>query len=110
MRIVIQGSLTAKQMGDVVKEIVSNTLEKAEVKGKRAVLHNPVVEFNLNIQGEEQPQLLVDDEKGTMLTIHTGYKDGEMTEYVEVDRSELISKFDEMVANATGEEVKKDVE
>lgn len=97
MRIVVQGSLTATQLGEVVKEIVANTLEKAEAKGKRAVVHNPVVELNLNIKGEEKPMLLVDDEKGTMLTIHTGYAKGEMIDYVEVDRTELVEKFNELI-------------
>lgn len=92
-------------MGDAVKQIVQNTFEKAEVKGKRQALHNPVIEFNLNIQGSEQPQLLVDDEKNTMLTIHTGIKDGELVEYIEVDRSELVAKFNELVDNATSETV-----
>lgn len=105
MRIVVQGSLTGKQLGDVIKEIVENTLEKAEVKGKQKVLHNPVVEFNLNIQGEEKPMLLVDEEKGTMLTIHTGYEKGQMVDYVEVDRKELLSKFEEMLDSATEEGV-----
>jgi helix-turn-helix protein len=110
MRIVFQGSATGQQIGKAVAEIISNTLEKAEVKGQKYPIHNAVIEFNLNIQGQEKPMLLVDDEKGTMLTIHTGIEKGELTEYVEVDRSELIAKFDEMVANATGEETEKEEE
>lgn len=110
MRIVFQGSATPQQIGKGIAEILSNTLEKAEAKGQKYPIHNAVVEFNLNIQGQEQPVLIVDDEKGTMLTIHTGIEKGELTEYVEVDRSELIAKFDEMVANATGEEPAKEEE
>lgn len=105
MRIVLQGSMTPAQMGKAVAEILTNTLEKAEAKGKQYPIHNPVVEFNLNVQGEDKPVLLVDDEKNTMLTIHSGIEKGELTEYVEVDRSELVAKFDEMVDQATGEDV-----
>lgn len=104
MRIILQGSLTAQQMGKAVQEIIENTLEKAEVKGQKYPIHNPVIEFNLNVAGEDKPVLIVDDEKGTMLTIHSGIEKGKLTEYVEVDRSELIAKFDEMVGNATEEE------
>lgn len=103
MRIVFQGSMTASQMGKAVEEILSNTLEKAEAKGKRYPIHNAVVEFNLNVQGEEKPVLIIDDEKNAMLTIHTGIEKGKLTEYVEIDRSELIAKFDQMVENSTGE-------
>lgn len=103
MRIVLQGSATPKQVGDAIQEILTNTLEKAEVKGKKYPVHNAVIEFNINIAGEDQPQLLVDDEKGTMLTIHTGIEKGKLVDYVEPDRKELLEKFNEMVDNATGE-------
>jgi hypothetical protein len=104
MRIVFQGSATAQQIGKAIEEILNNTLEKAEAKGQKYPIHNAVVEFNMNVKGQEKPVLLVDDEKGTMLTVHTGIEKGKLTEYVEVDRSELIAKFDEMVDNATGED------
>ena len=58
-----------------------------------------MVELNLMIEGHEQPQLLVDDEKNAMLTVHQGVKDGELTEYVEVDRSELVAKSNELMDN-----------
>lgn len=103
MRIVLQGSLTPQQMGKAVQEILENTLEKAEAKGQKYPIHNPVIEFNLNVQGEEKPVLIMDDERNTMLTVHSGIEKGKLTEYVEVDRSELIAKFDEMVDNATSE-------
>jgi helix-turn-helix protein len=103
MRIVLQGSATPKQVGAAIQEILANTLEKAEVKGQKYPLHNAVIEFNLNIQGQEKPMLLIDDERGTMLTIHSGISKGELTEYVEVDRSELVAKFDRMVEDATKE-------
>lgn len=99
MRIVFQGSATPQQIGKAVQEIVQETLEKAEVKGKRQVLHNVVFEANLNIQGFEEPQLLVNEEAGAMLTVHTGIKNGELTEYIEVDRQELVDKFNRMVAD-----------
>lgn len=104
MRIVLQGSATPQQVGKAIQEILTNTLEKAEVKGQKYPIHNAVIEFNINVAGEEKPMLLVDDEKGTMLTIHSGIEKGELTEYVEIDRSELLSKFNEMVDNATKEE------
>lgn len=112
MRIVLQGSLTPKQLGAAVKEILENTMIKAEAESQKYAIHNPVIEMNLNIKGEEQPMLLVDSEKNSMLTIHTGIKNGELVEYVEVDREELIAKFNEMVDAATGEPVEatKDVE
>lgn len=103
MRIVLQGSLTADQLGKAVKEIVENTLKKAEVKGTKYVLHNPVVEMNLNIKGQESPMLLIDDERNAMLTVHTGIENGKLVDYVEPDRGELLSKFNEMVENATKE-------
>lgn len=103
MRIVIQGSLTPKQLGDTVKEIVENTLQKAEVKGSKQVLHNPVVEMNLNIKGEEAPMLLIDDERNAMLTVHTGIENGKLVDYVEPDRGELLAKFNELVDNTTKE-------
>lgn len=103
MRIVLQGSATPKQVGDAIQEILTNTLEKAEVKGKKYPVHNAVIEFNINVAGEEKPVLIVDDEKGTMLTIHSGIEKGKLTEYVEPDRKELLEKFNEMVDNATGE-------
>lgn len=103
MRIVLQGSATPKQVGDAIQEILTNTLEKAEVKGKKYPVHNAVIEFNVNVAGEEKPVLIVDDEKGTMLTIHSGIEKGKLTEYVEPDRKELLEKFNEMVDNATGE-------
>jgi hypothetical protein len=103
MRIVFQGSATPAQIGAAISEILTNTLEKAEVSAKRYPLHNAVVEFNLNIAGEEQPMLLMDEERGTMFTVHTGIEKGKLTEYVEVDRSELVAKFDRMVAEATEE-------
>jgi hypothetical protein len=103
MRIVFQGNATAKQIGKSVQEILENTLEKAEVKSQKYPIHNAVVEFNINVAGEEKPMLLVDDEKGTMFTVHTGIEKGELTDYVEVDRTELYDKFNEMVDNATAE-------
>ncbi|MGN4692248.1 hypothetical protein [Bacillus cereus group sp. BfR-BA-01313] len=103
MRIIFQGSASPLQIGKAVQQIVQETLEKAEVKGKRQVLHNVVIEANLNIQGFEEPQLLVNEEAGTMLTIQTGIKNGELTEYVEVDRQELVDKFNRMVADETAE-------
>lgn len=104
MRIVLQGSATPKQVGDAIQEILTNTLEKAEVKGKKYPVHNAVIEFNINVAGEEKPVLIVDDEKGTMLTIHSGIEKGKLTEYVEPDRTELLEKFNEMVDNATPKE------
>ncbi|MDZ4632249.1 hypothetical protein ORN01_25165 [Bacillus cereus] len=104
MRIVLQGSATPKQVGDAIQEILTNTLEKAEVKGKKYPVHNAVIEFNVNVAGEEKPVLIVDDERGTMLTIHSGIEKGKLTEYVEPDRTELLEKFNEMVDNATGED------
>lgn len=104
MRVVLQGSCTPSQMGKAVQEILENTLEKAEVKGKKYPIHNAVIEFNINIAGEEQPMLLMDSEKGAMLTIHTGIEKGKFTEYVEPNREELLSKFNEMMDNATKEE------
>lgn len=103
MRIVLQGSLTPQQMGKAVQEILENTLEKAEAKGQKYPIHNPVIEFNLNVQGQDHPVLIMDDERNTMLTVHSGIDKGKLTEYVEVDRSELIAKFDEMVDSATAE-------
>lgn len=103
MRIVLQGSLTPTQLGKAVKEIVENTLQKAEVKGKKYTLHNPVVEMNLNIKGQETPMLLIDDERNAMLTVHTGIENGKLVDYVETDRTELLAKFDEMMDNATKE-------
>lgn len=99
MRIVLQGSCTPKQMAEAVKEIVENTLTKAEVTGKRQVLHNPVIEVNLNVKGEEKPVLIVDDERNAMLTIHSGIKNGELVDYVEPDRKELLAKFNEIVTD-----------
>lgn len=110
MRIVLQGSCTPAQLGKAVEEILKNTLEKAEVKGKKYPLHNAVVEFNLNVQGEEKPVLVLDEERGTMLTIHTGIEKGKLTEYVEVDRSELVAKFNEMVAEAEKEKEEQEQE
>lgn len=99
MRIVFQGDMTPNQLASAMKEIIENTLVKAEVDGKQKVLHNPVVETNLNLKGIEQPQLLIDTEKEGMLTIHTGYKNGEFTEYVEPDRKELVEKFNRVTDN-----------
>lgn len=104
MRIVFQGSATPQQIGKAVEEILNNTLEKAEVKGKKYPIHNAVVEFNINVAGEEKPMLLMDDEKNTMFTVHTGIEKGKLTDYVEVDRQELLDKFNEMVENTPGEE------
>lgn len=103
MRIVLQGMATPSQVGKAIEEILTNTLEKAEVKGKKYPIHNPVIEFNLNIQGEENPMVLLDEDRGGMFTVHSGIEKGKLTEYVEVDRSELISKFEEMVAEAEKE-------
>ena len=103
MRIVLQGMATPSQVGKAIEEILTNTLEKAEVKGKKYPTHNPVIEFNLNIQGEENPMVLLDEDRGGMFTVHSGIEKGKLTEYVEVDRSELISKFEEMVAEAEKE-------
>jgi len=99
MRLVLQGTMTPEELAKVVNEIVQDTLKKAEVEGQKQYIHNPVVELNLMIEGHEQPQLLVDDEKNAMLTVHQGVKDGELTEYVEVDRSELVAKFNELMDN-----------
>ncbi|MGG0487223.1 hypothetical protein ABEY65_28135 [Priestia aryabhattai] len=101
MRIVTQGSMTATQLGKVINEILSNTLGKLEAKGKRQPIHNAVVEFTLNLQGYDEPQLIVVDEGSAMLTIHTGVKNGELVEYVPVDRQELLDKFDRMVEEET---------
>lgn len=109
MRIVLQGSMTPKQMGEAVKTIVEDTLTKAEAKGKKKVLQNAVVEFTLNVQDADQPVLIVDDETGTMLTVHQGIENGELTEYVPPNREELIEKFDQMLAEAQ-EELKPDSE
>jgi hypothetical protein len=110
VRIVFQGDLSPKQLGEAIKEIIENTLGKVDAEGKRKMLHNPVFETNLNIKGVEAPQLLIEDEKETMLTIHTGIENGELTEYVEVDRSELLEKFnrvtDNMIEKADEEFVK----
>lgn len=103
MRIVLQGSLTPKQLGEAVKEIVENTLQKAEAKGTKHVLHNPVVEMNLNIKGQETPMLLIDDERNAMLTVHSGIENGKLIDYVEPDRGELLAKFNEMVETTTQE-------
>jgi hypothetical protein len=108
MRIVTQGSMTANQLGKVINEILSNTLEKMEVKGKRQPIHNAVVEFTLNLQGHDEPQLIVVDEGASMLTIHTGVKNGELVEYVPVDRQELLDKFDRLVEEGTAEAKKED--
>jgi hypothetical protein len=92
--------MTPAQLGKAVQEILENTMTKVEgVKTKRYPIHNAVVEFNLNIQGYDEPQLLMDDEQGNMLSIRTGYKHGQFTEYVEPDRTELLEKWDRMVAN-----------
>ncbi|WP_324658887.1 hypothetical protein [Bacillus cereus] len=104
MRLVLQGSATPKQVGDAIQEILANTLEKAEVKGKKYPIHNAVIEFNLNIAGEEQPVLVMDDERGAMLTIHTGIEKGKLIPYVEPDRKELLSKFNEMMDTAIEKE------
>lgn len=109
MRIVLQGNLTPKQLGDAVQKIVENTLEKAEAKGKKYVLHNPVIETNLNVQGQEEPVLIMDDERQTMFTVHSGIEKGELTEYKEVDRSELLEKFHE-VTDSILEKAEKDTE
>lgn len=103
MRIVFQGSATPAQLGKAVSSILTNTLEKMEVKGKRQPIQNAVVEFNLNLQGYETPQLITVDEGTKILTIHTGIENGELTEYVPVDRQELLDKFNEMVENGTKE-------
>jgi hypothetical protein len=103
MRIVFQGSATPAQLGKAISEILSNTLEKVEVKGKRQPLQNAVVEFNLNLQGYETPQLITVEDGTKILTIHTGIENGELTEYKEVDRKELLDKFNEMVENGTKE-------
>lgn len=108
MRIIFQGDMTPAQLGKAVKEIIETTLGKMEdTKPKRKMLHNPVVEVNLNLQGVDEPQLLIDEDKGqVMYQVRTGYKDGEFVEYVEVDRQELVDKFNRMVADVTGEEEK----
>jgi helix-turn-helix protein len=103
MRIVTQGSMTANQLGKVIAEILNDTLEKAEVKGKRQPIHNAVVEFNLNLQGYDEPQLITVEDGTKMFTVHTGVKNGELTEYVPVDRQELVDKFNEMVDNGVKE-------
>ena len=103
MRIIFQGSATPNQIAKGISEILSNTLEKMEVKGKRQPIQNAVVEFNLNLQGYNEPQLITVDEGTKILTIHTGIENGELTEYKEVDRKELLDKFNEMVENGTKE-------
>lgn len=110
MRIVLQGSCTPSQMGKAVQEILENTLEKAEAKGKKYPIHNAVVEFNLNVVGEDKPVLVMDDERGAMLTIHTGIEKGKLTEYVEPNREELLSKFNEMMDTAIEKEEEKEEE
>jgi hypothetical protein len=111
MRIIFQGDMTPSQLGKAVKEILDTTLSKIEdVKGKRKPLHNAVVEFTLNLQGIEEPQLLIDEDKGgVMYQVRTGIKDGEFVEYVEVDRQELVDKFNRM-ANMVTDETEKDPE
>lgn len=104
MRIVLQGSCTPSQMGKAVQEILENTLEKAEAKGKKYPIHNAVIEFNLNVVGEDKPVLVMDDERGAMLTIHSGIEKGKLTEYVEPNREELLSKFHEMMDSAIEKE------
>ncbi|MGF9741625.1 hypothetical protein ABEX38_30105 [Priestia megaterium] len=99
MRLVLQGTMTPEELAKAVNEIVQDTFKKAEVEGQVQYIHNPVVEMNLKIEGHEEPQLLVDDEKNAMLTVHQGVKDGELVEYVEVDRSELVAKFNELMDN-----------
>lgn len=110
MRIVFQGDLSPNQLATAIKEIIENTLGKVEAEGQRKVLHNPVFETNLNVKGIDSPQLLIEDEKETMLTIHTGIENGKLIEYVEVDRSELLEKFnrvtDNMIEKADEEFVK----
>lgn len=100
MRLVLQGSATPKQVGDAIQEILTNTLEKAEVKGKKYPIHNAVIEFNLNVVGQDTPVLVMDDERGAMLTIHTGIEKGKLIPYVEPNREELLSKFNEMMDSA----------
>lgn len=109
MRIVLQGSMTPKQMGEAVKTVIEDTLTKAEAKGKKKVVQNPVIEFTLNVQEAEQPVLIVDDETGSMLTVHQGIENGELIEYVAPNREELVEKFDRMLAEAQ-EELKPDTE
>jgi hypothetical protein len=100
MRILFQGSMTPAQLGKAVQDILENTLAKVEgVESKRYPLHNAVVEFNLNLKGYEEPQLLMDEDKGQMLNIRTGFHKGEFTEYIEVDKQELVDKFNRMVAD-----------
>jgi len=108
MRIVFQGAATPQQVGKAVQEILNNTLEKLETKGKRQPIQNAVIEFSLNLQGHEDPQLIVVDEGTKMLTIHTGIENGELTEYVPVDRTELLEKFDRMVEEGEKEAKKED--
>lgn len=103
MRIVLQGAMTPKQMGEFVKTIVEDTLTKAEAEGKRKVIQNPVIEFTMNVKGTEEPVLIVDEEIGQMLTVHQGVDGGELVEYVAPDREELVEKFDRMLADAQGE-------
>lgn len=103
MRIVLQGNMTPKQLGEAVKEIVENTLAKAEAEGKKYVLNNTVVETNLNIKGSPEPMLLIDDEKKSMFAVHSGIEKGELTPYVEPDRKELVDKFNRMVDDGIAE-------
>lgn len=103
MRIVLQGNMTPKQLGDAVKEIVENTLAKAEVEGKKYVLSNAVVETNLNIKDHDEPMLLIDDEKKTMFAVHSGIEKGALIPYVEPDRKELVEKFNRMVDDGLAE-------
>lgn len=103
MRIVLQGSMTPKQMGDAVKTIIEDTLVKAQAEGKKKVIQNPVIEFTMNVQDSPEPVLIVDDETNQMLTVHQGFKNGELVEYVPPNREELVEKFDRMVENAEKE-------
>lgn len=100
MRIVLQGSVTPKQLGEAVKTIIEDTLEKAEAKGKKKVIHNAVVEFTLNLDGFDAPILILDEESSSMLAVYHGVENGKLIEYVEPNREELVAKFDEMLAEA----------
>ncbi|GAK00872.1 hypothetical protein [Geomicrobium sp. JCM 19055] len=98
MRIVFQGSLHPEELGQAVEEIIAETL--AEVEGTELhpqMLHNPTVETNLNVVGFEKPVLVTQDDENLMFTVHTGFKDGEFTEYVAPDKEELLKDFHEAV-------------
>lgn len=103
MRIVLQGAMSPAELAKAVAYIVADTLEKANAEGKVQVMQNPVIEFTLNVEGSEEPVLIVDSETNQMLTVHQGFELGRLVEYVAPDREELVEKFDRMLADAQAE-------